>query len=184
MNDMHMRADLSRGYPGRTYRFYTGKVVFEFGYGLSYSNFSYRFLSTPKMIKLSASTAETYISKEPQYAMKDGLDALNLKVEDISSCDAVRLHVEVSVVNNGDTDGSHAVLLFWSPKTRGEGFPRKQLIGFERVHTRARGETEVQILVEPCKHLSIADANGKRVVPLGAHAITIGDLEHEFIIEA
>ncbi|XP_042433771.1 probable beta-D-xylosidase 6 [Zingiber officinale] len=182
MNDMHMRADVSRGYPGRTYRFYTGKVVYEFGYGLSYSNFSYRFLSTPIMIKLSASTAETYISKQTKYATKDGLDAL--KIEDISSCDALRFHVEVSVFNNGDMDGSHAVLLFWKPKTRGEGFPLKQLIGFERVQTRGQGETKVQILVDPCRHLSTADANGKRVVPLGANVITIGDLEHEFIIEA
>ncbi|XP_042045622.1 probable beta-D-xylosidase 6 isoform X3 [Salvia splendens] len=31
MNDMNMRADPSRGYPGRTYRFYTGDRVFGFG---------------------------------------------------------------------------------------------------------------------------------------------------------
>ncbi len=27
--------------PGRTYKFYTGQPIFEFGYGLSYTNFSY-----------------------------------------------------------------------------------------------------------------------------------------------
>ncbi len=27
--------------PGRTYKFYTGQPVFEFGYGLSYTTFSY-----------------------------------------------------------------------------------------------------------------------------------------------
>nr|GEX78139.1 probable beta-D-xylosidase 7 [Tanacetum cinerariifolium] len=45
MTDMRMRPDPSSGYPGRTYRFYSGKTVFDFGYGLSYSNYSYKFLS-------------------------------------------------------------------------------------------------------------------------------------------
>ena len=40
MTDMRMRA--AGGYPGRTYRFYNGKTIYKFGYGLSYSNFSHR----------------------------------------------------------------------------------------------------------------------------------------------
>jgi hypothetical protein len=45
MTDMRMRVDPSSGYPSRTYRFYTGPKVYEFGYGLSYSNYSYNFIS-------------------------------------------------------------------------------------------------------------------------------------------
>jgi len=41
MTDMAMRPDPSRNYEGKTYRFYTGKPVFEFGHGLSYTKFSY-----------------------------------------------------------------------------------------------------------------------------------------------
>ncbi|PNT63716.1 hypothetical protein BRADI_4g20240v3, partial [Brachypodium distachyon] len=37
MTDMRMRADPANGYPGRSYRFYQGKTVYKFGYGLSYS---------------------------------------------------------------------------------------------------------------------------------------------------
>ncbi|KAJ0733104.1 putative glycosidase [Helianthus annuus] len=33
MNNMNMRPDPSRNYPGRTYRFYTGDVVYGFGHG-------------------------------------------------------------------------------------------------------------------------------------------------------
>jgi beta-D-xylosidase 4 len=39
--DMRMRPNLTDGYPGRTYRFYAGNVVYPFGYGLSYSEFEY-----------------------------------------------------------------------------------------------------------------------------------------------
>ena len=35
MFDMNMRANASSGNPGHTYRFYTGKPVYEFGTGLS-----------------------------------------------------------------------------------------------------------------------------------------------------
>ncbi len=40
MFDMNMRSNAKTGYPGRTYRFYTGKPVFDFGAGLSYSKFA------------------------------------------------------------------------------------------------------------------------------------------------
>eukprot|EP00850_Spirogloea_muscicola_P007060 SM000035S13040 [mRNA] locus=s35:66691:73261:+ [translate_table: standard] len=41
MTDMRLRPDRATSYPGRTHRFYTGKVVFPFGYGLSYTSFLY-----------------------------------------------------------------------------------------------------------------------------------------------
>ena len=33
--------------PGRTHRFYTGKAVLPFGFGLSYTSFSYSLVSSP-----------------------------------------------------------------------------------------------------------------------------------------
>jgi len=53
MTDMRMRAEPSSGYPGRTYRFYEGEKVFEFGYGLSYSKYVYELPAvTQSMIHL------------------------------------------------------------------------------------------------------------------------------------
>ncbi len=39
ITDMQMRPSTTN--PGRTYKFYTGKTIFEFGYGLSYTTFNY-----------------------------------------------------------------------------------------------------------------------------------------------
>ena len=55
MTDMRMRPDSSQGYPGRTYRFYTGNTIYDFGYGLSYSNFKHSFLSVPVSLTAKAS---------------------------------------------------------------------------------------------------------------------------------
>lgn len=41
MTDMNMHPNSDTGFPGRTYRFYTGPVVLPFGHGLSYSDFRY-----------------------------------------------------------------------------------------------------------------------------------------------
>lgn len=172
-----MRADPSRGYPGRTYRFYTGDVVYGFGYGLSYSKYSYSISLAPKKITVSLGI----ISRKPAYTRRDGLDFV--KTEDIASCEALVFSVHVAVSNHGSMDGSHAVLLFARSKSSVPGFPIKQLVGFERVHTAAGSASSVEITVDPCKHMSAANPEGKRVLLLGAHVLTVGDEEFELSIE-
>lgn len=181
MNDMHMRADPSRGYPGRTYRFYAGEVVYRFGYGLSYSSYSYKFLSVPEKISVPSSSTEAYIRKEPPYSRKDGLEYLH--IDEISSCKALRFYVQISVFNGGNMDGSHAVLLFSGSRANIKSSPQKQLIGFERVHATAGKATEARIMVDPCKHLSTVNEEGRRVLVSGAHILMVEDLEHELVIE-
>lgn len=181
MNDMNMRADASRGYPGRTYRFYTGNVVYGFGYGLSYSKYSYIILWAPKRISLSQSSVPDVIRRKPAYVRRDGIDYV--QVEDIASCEALVFSVHMSVSNDGAMDGSHAVLLFARSKLSVRGFPLKQLVGFERVHTAAGRATNVEITVDPCKLMSAANPEGRRVLLLGSHLLMVGDEEHELLIE-
>ena len=48
LTDMGMRPNVKTGNPGRSYRFYTGKPVFKFGQGLSYSMFQHTKMNVQK----------------------------------------------------------------------------------------------------------------------------------------
>ncbi|CAK7356994.1 unnamed protein product [Dovyalis caffra] len=52
MTNMNMRPDASNGYPGRTYRFYTGETVYSFGDGLSYSQFNHELIQAPQLVSV------------------------------------------------------------------------------------------------------------------------------------
>lgn len=180
MSDMNMRADLSRGYPGRTYRFYTGERVYGFGEGLSYSNFKYKLVSVPNKISLSGSL-KSGSGKNILHQAGEGLEYIH--VDELESCNSLTFYVHVSVMNLGDMDGSHVLMLFSKVPKGFEGRPVKQLIGFDRVHTFSNGSTETSILVDPCQHLSFANQNGKLMLSLGDHILVLGDLEHLISIE-
>lgn len=180
MNDMNMRADPSRGYPGRTYRFYIGNQVYGFGHGLSYTNFSYKLLSAPKQLSLSRS-----INTRP---IQNILNQRGNKVDfvplsQVASCDSLKFDVQISVMNEGEMDGSNVVMLFSRLPKIFEGVTEKQLIGFSRVATTSFNFTDTSIVVDPCNHLSIASERGERVLPLGNHVLVLGDLEHIVSIE-
>ncbi|KAH7566781.1 hypothetical protein JRO89_XS08G0234100 [Xanthoceras sorbifolium] len=175
MTDMNMRADPSRGYPGRTYRFYTGNQVYGFGEGLSYTNYSYKFLSIPSKLSVMRSF-ESHSSKRILQQGGSKLDFIH--IDEVTSCFSLKFYVQVLVTNEGDMDGSHVVMLFARVPKVFRGTPEKQLIGFDRVHTISKGSKEISILVDPCKHLSIANEHGNRILPLGNHVLMLGDLEH------
>lgn len=97
--------------PGRTYKFYNGKPVLPFGYGLSYTRFLYKIVP-----ELSLSSV---------LAQQQGLPVLG--------------HVAVNVTNTGDVDADEVVLGFISPPP-GATRPLTQLFDFARVHVKA-GQT-------------------------------------------
>ncbi|KAG0459279.1 hypothetical protein HPP92_022407 [Vanilla planifolia] len=169
MNDMNMRANPSRGYPGRTYRFYEGETVYDFGYGLSYTNYSYRFLSAPNELQLPVLSSV-------------GVELV--QIDERISCKEWRFNVRILVENAGDVDGSHAVLVFVRPRKRMEGWPKKQLVGFERVFVASHRATEIRVTVDMCKQLGSVDGKGKRVLALGAHVLMVGHAEHVVRVSA
>ncbi|MED6221697.1 hypothetical protein PIB30_057275 [Stylosanthes scabra] len=182
MTDMSMRADPSRGYPGRTYRFYTGGRVYGFGHGLSYNDYSYKFLSAPTKLSLSKTIKRISRKSLLSQISKEDYEVDYVRVSELQSCSSLSFSVHISVTNLGELDGSHAVLLFsrW-PKVL-EGSPKEQLVGFSRVHTTSES-TETSILVDPCEHLSFADEQGEMILPLGNHILSLGDVEHTLTIE-
>ncbi|KAL2551702.1 putative beta-D-xylosidase 6 [Forsythia ovata] len=180
MNDMNMRADPSRNYPGRTYRFYTGERLYGFGYGLSYTSFTYKIIAAPSKLSLRG-----FIKAEPQMSMlSERSNAVDyILIDEMEYCNSLRFHVQISVTNNGDMDGSQVVLLFSRVSKSFKGSPERQLIGFERVHTPSRGIVATSFYVYPCEHLSIADEHGNRILPMGDHILILEDIEHAVSIE-
>ncbi|KAM1286510.1 hypothetical protein ACFX2J_000558 [Malus domestica] len=180
MNDMNMRADPSLGYPGRTYRFYTGDRIYGFGHGLSYSSFTYNIVSAPKKLSLSK-PFKVDLSRNVLHQPGDVLD--HLHIDEVTSCESLRFLVEIAVKNNGDMDGGHSVMLFSRVPKVVKGVPVRQLIGFNRVYTFSNQYTTASILVDPCTHLSFADEHGERILPLGEHVLMVGDIQHFVSVE-
>ncbi|CAN8299082.1 unnamed protein product [Cochlearia groenlandica] len=184
MSDMHMRADPSRGYPGRTYRFYTGPQVYGFGTGLSYTKFEYKVVSAP--IKLSLSKLLTLPSQRKLLLQnREAQQHQYLQLDDMTgnSCESLRFNVRFSVSNTGDMDGGHVLMLFTRMPQVLSGVPEKQLIGFDRIHVRSNEMAETVFVIDPCKHLTVANDVGKRVIPLGTHVLFLGDSQHSMSLE-
>lgn len=99
------------------------------------------------------------------------------------SCDSLKFSVRVSVLNVGAVSGTDVVMLFSRPPRSVGGTPKKQLIGFDRIHAIPNGYAETSILVDPCTHLSVANESGRRVLSVGEHVLMLGDMEHSVSIE-
>ncbi len=68
--------------PGRTYRFYTGTPVYEFGTGLSYTNFTYVYTNTSSFV--SASLVEEHIyAEDASFLTAPAVAGVSVKVTNI-----------------------------------------------------------------------------------------------------
>ncbi|KAL9237215.1 hypothetical protein vseg_011795 [Gypsophila vaccaria] len=174
MTDLDMRSNPRTGYPGRTYRFYRGPVVFPFGFGLSYGRFTQTLAQAPSkvMVPLSAHYANANMTQ------------LNKAVRVLhTNCDTPSISLHIDVKNTGELDGAHTILVFSTPPgdTR---MPEKQLIGFKKVHMLAGSQQRVRMNIHMCKHLSVADEFGIRRIPIGEHTLHIGDeLKHQLSLQ-
>ncbi|KAL6662315.1 hypothetical protein ACP70R_000174 [Stipagrostis hirtigluma subsp. patula] len=179
MTDMRMRADPATGYPGRSYRFYQGKTIYKFGYGLSYSKFSRRLVTGGKNPAPSTSLLAGLTATS-------GDSATYYHVDDIGDdgCEQLKFPAEVEVHNHGPMDGKHSVLMFLRWPNATDGRPASQLIGFKRQHLKAGEKASVRLDVSPCEHFSRAREDGKKVIDRGSHFLMVGKEEMEISFEA
>ncbi|KAL6660639.1 hypothetical protein ACP70R_001674 [Stipagrostis hirtigluma subsp. patula] len=173
MTDMRMRADPATGYPGRTYRFYKGRVVYKFGHGLSYSRFSHRLVARSTNLASNTSLlAGLTVNSE---------DNASYHVDDIGDdvCDQLRFPAMVKVQNHGPMDGKRSVLMFlrWPNATGGR--PASQLIGFRNQHLKVGEKANLRFDISPCEHFSRVREDGKRVIDKGSHFLMVDNHEME-----
>ncbi|XP_054806091.1 beta-D-xylosidase 1 [Prosopis cineraria] len=174
MTIMDMRPNPSRGYPGRTYRFYKGPVVFPFGHGLSYTRFSHSLSFAPSQVSVPLAS--------PQALTNSSTVSSNALRVSHANCDSLELGFHVDVKNEGEMDGTHTVLVYSKPPP-GKWSDMKQLVGFHKVNVPAGSKQRVKVGVHVCEHLSVVDEFGIRRIPIGDHELHIGDLKHSISVQ-
>jgi beta-glucosidase len=130
---------------GRTYRYFTGKPLWGFGFGLSYTTFTYG------PVKLSSDT---------------------LKSDTLKAADAATtpLTATVTVTNSGKIPGDEVVEAYLkSPQSDG---PIHSLVGFQRV-TIPAGESKDVIITIDARALSSVDNQGNRAILPGKYTLTV-----------
>lgn len=153
MLDMRMRP--SNVSPGRTYKFYTGQPVFEFGYGLSYTTFVYHWYNDSN----SASYAIESL-------FKDHYDQHGIPIE----------LFRVNVTNTGSMNGDDVVLAYVKPPQilhDSETPPIKQLFGFQRINLNV-GETKQIFFPLNVEILFTIHRDGSKWIHPGEYNILIG----------
>ncbi|XP_031254744.1 beta-D-xylosidase 4-like [Pistacia vera] len=166
MSNMNMRPDASNGYPGRTYRFYTGEKVYSFGDGLSYSNFNHQLVKAPK--QLYVALEESHICYSSKCKSVDAVE---------QSCQNLNIKIHLRIKNNASISGSHTVFVFsTSPNVHNSA--QKHLLAFEKVVLKGQEEAVVKFKIDGCKDLSVVDENGNRKIALGDHVLHVGSLKH------
>jgi len=130
---------------GRTYRYYTGKPIWGFGFGLSYTTFNYG------PVKVSAESLKA------------------AEVGNASSTDP--LTATVTVTNSGSVAGDEVVEAYLrTPQADG---PLHSLVGFERINLPAGQSKNVTFTLDP-RSLSSVDNDGNRAILPGKYTLTLG----------
>ncbi|WCJ43056.1 beta-xylosidase 1 [Euphorbia peplus] len=186
LTSMQLRPIDTLGYPGRTYKFFNGSTVYAFGYGLSYTKFSYKLTSTsPKQSSLNVKLNKrfqhcrdlTYINQ----TSKPSCPAI--LTQDLSSCDGYQFGFAVEVQNVGSVDGSETVIVYSAPPHGILGAYIKQVIGFNKVFVRTGATQTLKFEFNLCKSLHIVDYNAYTLLPSGTHSVIIGDSGLSFPVQ-
>ncbi|KAK8492283.1 hypothetical protein V6N11_066650 [Hibiscus sabdariffa] len=174
MTDVRMRLEPSSSYLGRTYRFYQGPKVFEFGYGLSYSNYVYQFLpiTQNKVYLNNQSSSQMFENSSP-------LRYMPVSEMGIEVCEKMKYPITVRVQNNVDMASKHPILLFVRLAKASNGRPVKQLVAFQSLNLHAGESADIELELRPCEHLSSANEDGLMVIQEGSYLLSIGNKESE-----
>mmetsp|Transcript_62176 Transcript_62176/g.147303 ORF Transcript_62176/g.147303 Transcript_62176/m.147303 type:complete len:190 (+) Transcript_62176:43-612(+) len=143
-----------REHGGITYKYYRGTPQWEFGFGLSYTTFSFKAVTTQVNVTTSAMAEHFPVYYRTQGAMPS--PAL----------------YEVEATNTGKV-ASDVVVLGFVSSDHPDAPANKELFGYERVHL-APGETTTVRLSIPAQVLSLVDDKGQERILPGTYNVEFG----------
>ena len=132
---------------GRTYRYFTGEVLYPFGYGLTYGS------AEISGVKLSGQE----LADGSEVRLPGGsLDSL-----------------EVTVSNTGDRDVEEVVQVYIKALDSADATPNERLCGFARVSVKTGGQAVVQVPVDR-DALTVINDEGEKVSGGSRYAVSVG----------
>jgi beta-glucosidase len=163
----------------RSYRYFTEEPLFPFGFGLSYSSFSY---SDPTITQAETRALERapearQTLAQPARAGNNFAGAQAPEVRHMSDSPlefpgTSPITVSAKVTNTSNILGDEVVQLYISHPGL-DGAPLRALAGFQRIHLDAHASQTATLVLSP-RELSIVDPNGNRVVPAGPVELWLG----------
>ena len=152
MTDMSLRPNATSGSPGRTYQWYTGKPIFEYGFGMHYTAFSASILSL-------GST----------FAISDLMSNCTGKEKDQCSFATVK----VKITNTGSVTSDYSTLGFLAGQHGPTPYPNKRLAAYTRLHGIAGGSSATASLKMTLGSLGRVDEMGNTWLYPGDYSIQI-----------
>lgn len=152
---------------GRTYRYFGGRPLFRFGFGLSYTVFT---AGEPRLLRTAGRAAIPY--SRPRALLADSVASpvwtdVELSYNDDGRPDRAAipcgsdLHLVVPVANTGSRDGE-CILQVYLRREDDDGGPRLSLRGFSRVPVRA-GESSAALVTLRPEDFSAFDTDAGRM---------------------
>lgn len=132
---------------GRTYRYFTGEVLYPFGYGLTYGS------------------AEISGVKLGGQELADGSE-VRLPGGSLDS-------LEVTVSNTGDRDVEEVVQVYIKALDSADATPNERLCGFARVSVKTGGQAVVRVPVDR-DALTVINDEGEKVSGGSRYAVSVG----------
>ncbi|KNZ73420.1 putative exo-1,4-beta-xylosidase bxlB, partial [Termitomyces sp. J132] len=163
MTDMSLRPSATN--PGRTYKWYQGTPVFEFGHGLHYTTFNVQWQHTPPTQYNIASLISDASSDSPL---------------DLATFDTF----DITVQNTGKVTSDYVALLFVNSTAGPAPHPNKQLVSYSRLHQLAGGSNSSASLSVTLGSIARADTAGDLWIYNGSYQLNIDTgpvlLTHQF----
>ncbi|THX06302.1 1,4-beta-D-xylosidase [Aureobasidium pullulans] len=162
MTDMTLRPNETTGSPGRTYKWYNGTAVFEFGYGMHYTNF----------------TADV----NPMAASSYDISALTSNCNETYKDKCAFESVSVNVHNTGSVSSDYVTLGFLAGQFGPSPYPKKSLVSYQRLHSIAGGASATATLDLTLGSLARVDDVGNTVLYPGDYALMIDTMPEKTMV--